>query len=265
MFYGSRSADSYDERTLRTLLALPELGMRVRWAHDFLTNGPLVQVAQVFDRIACRSRSADCDAKEALLPLAILLSQLHDSSWVWALTQAVKQHHLLNLERMVRPSSDPAPGPESTDYQVRLPLQIAGRDLTVGERRSLARRPTREELARLLLDPHPLVLSQLLQCPTLTEHDVISMVTRRPPRAEALRLLIESPRWIARRRVRLSIILNPGSHHGIALPFVATLPREDLSLIASTTTINQTLRTVAHELYRQLPPVHASTHHPMRH
>lgn len=253
-----------ENRIVRTLLSLPEMGMRVPWLHERLRDRPLDEMARHLDRIAQRSQSADPGAKEALLAVAILISQLHETAWHFALSQSTKSQHLLNLERLLRRHGEEDSSPLSPPEQ-RAPDYGVGRELTVGERRSMARRPTRAQLERLLYDPHPLVLEQLFQSSSLTEGDIVTIATRRPPCSEALRLLIATPRFITRRKVRLSLILNPGTPHGIALPFVSTLPREDLKLIAGATTVNQTLRTVAHELCRVLPPVHESTNHPLRH
>jgi hypothetical protein len=37
----------------------------------------------------------------------------------------------------------------------------------------------------------------------------------------------QSTRWMSRRRVRMCLILNPGTPHGLALPLVSTCPRDD--------------------------------------
>ena len=61
-----------------------------------------------------------------------------------------------------------------------------GRPLTLGERKSLARRPDRAMLDRLLHDPHPDVIRRLLRNPRLTEDDVVRLAARRPGRPEVL-------------------------------------------------------------------------------
>ncbi len=110
----------------------------------------------------------------------------------------------------------------------------------------------------LIHDPHPLVLDQLLQCPSLTELDVLQIATRRPASLIALRLLVNSPRWMARRRIRMSLILNPGAPHGLALPLVTTCLRDELKLLIESPNLSATLRSVAHELYRKLPPMQSA-------
>lgn len=248
---------------MRSLLGLPELPMRVAWLNEKLSPESAPEWAPILERLAEQAQTTDTGAREALLALCIVLAMRHESAWLWSLREAARNQTLLNLERLVRePPRDADPhqlGHVERDLTV--PDYGGGRELTVGERRTLARRPTREQVARLILDPHPLVLEQLFQSPSLTEADVVKIATRRPVSLAAISHISTSPKWIARRRVRMSVILNPGSPHGLALPYVSTCPREDLLLIMQATTISNTLRGVAHELHSRLPPVsEASTH-----
>lgn len=252
-------------RLVRTLLALPELAMRIAWLGDELPRTPTPALARVLSECADRAQSTDADAREALLALSIYLAQKRDSALVWALREEAKSQVLLNLERLVRERSESDPQADEIELEPRVPSYVAGKDLSVGERRSLARRPTRLQIDKLLLDPSPLVLEQLFQCPQLIEEDVIRIAARRPARVVAIELLIHFPRWVARRRVRMAMILNPGSPHGIALPLVHTCPREDLNLIITTEAVSATIRAVAHELYCRLPPLRETATHPQQH
>lgn len=246
-----------------SLLALPELRMRTLWLEDRIFTRPVASLAPILNDIAERAQSTDERAREVMIALAVFLAQRGESALVWALREESKCQALLSLERLLRqPSEDHA---AEIELEPRIPDYGTGRELTIGERRSLARRPTRLQVERLLLDPHPLVLEQLFQCPALTEDDVLRVATRRPARLVALELLVKSHRWMARRRVRLSLILNPGTPHHIAQPLVATCPRDDLHLIAGTANLNKTLRTVAHELFIRLPPLNDVLAHPGEH
>jgi len=236
-----------------TLTALPELAMRVHWLAERLEGKTDEHTAQQLDELVRCSQLPHDQAREAMLALALLLAKRHDSSWLWALYQVAKQKHLTHLERVLRPA--PTAPASLLPTEPAVPDFGQGRTLSLGERKSLARRPTRAQLERLLADPHPQVIAQLLQAGGLTEDDLVVMVTRRPAHGPTLEALLDASRWILRKRVRLCLILNPGTPHGIALPFVATCPREDLRLIYQTTTIGATLRAVAHELYVRLPPL----------
>jgi len=237
--------------------------MRILWLEDRMFLKPIALTAPVLNDIAERAQSTDRRAREAMVALAIFLAQRKDTSLIWALREEARAQSLLSLERLVRePHEKHVP---EIELEPRVPDYGAGRELTLGERRSIARRPTRIQIERLLLDPHPLVLEQLFQSPPVTEDDILRIVTRRPARLVALELLATHARWMARPRIRLSLILNPGTPHGLALPLIATCPRDELNLIVGTTNLNKALRTVAHEIFTRLPPVREDVAHPHQH
>lgn len=239
--------------------------MRTLWLEDRIFSRPVASLAPILNEIAERAQSTDERSREAMLALAVFLAQRGESALVWALREAAKTQVLLSLSRLLVERSESAPEEAEIEIEPRVPDYGTGRELTVGERRSLARRPTRLQIEKLLLDPHPLVLEQLLQCPSLTEEDVLRIATRRPARVVAHKLLVNAHRWMARRRVRLSLILNPGTPHHIAAPLVSTCLRDDLALITRTTNLSITLRTAAHELLCRLPPVPEALAHTARH
>lgn len=220
--------------------------MRTLWLGDRIFSRPVKSLAPILNEIAERAQSTDGRAREAMVALAVFLAQRGESALVWALREESKIQALLSLERLLRQRSEELT-PE-IEFEPRIPDYGSGRELTVGERRSLARRPTRLQVDRLLRDPHPLVLEQLFQCPTLTEDDVLRIAARRPAHLAALKLLVKSHRWMARPRIRLCLILNPGTPHHVALPLVATCPRDDLHLIVGSANLSEALREVAHEL-----------------
>lgn len=250
---------------VQSLLALPELRMRTLWLEDRIFSRPVASLAPILNDIAERAQSTDERAREVMLALSVFLAQRGESALVWALREAAKSQALLSLARLLVERHEGGTAEAEIELEPRVPDYGTGRELTVGERRSLARRPTRLQVEKLLLDPNPLVLEQLLICPSLTEEDVLRIATLRPARVVALRLLVQSHRWMARRRVRLSLILNPGTPHHIAAPLVATCLRDDLALIVGTTNLSATLRTAAHELLRRLPPVPEALAHAGQH
>lgn len=241
------------ESLLRSLLALSELHLRLYWLADRVTGSTVNITAPALNELAERAQSSDPRAREGLFSVAIFLAQRRDTAMVWALREKARSTALLNLERLLRERKD-VPEAE-VELEPRVPDYGTGRELTVGERRSLARRPTRVQIERLILDPHPLVLEQLFKCPSLTENDVVQIATRRPARMAALELLAENPKWMARRRVRMSLILNPATPHGLALPLVSTCRRDDLDLIVRTSNISKTIRSVALELRSRQAPL----------
>lgn len=126
-----------------------------------------------------------------------------------------------------------------------------GRPLTLGERKSLARRRDRNLLARVLRDPHPDVIRIVLENPALTEDDVVRLCARRPIAAEVVREVFRSSRWMVRGAVRLAIARNPYSPLDLALSIVPHLRAQDAREIVASPELHETLRD---ECQRTLDP-----------
>ncbi|MCH2110226.1 MAG: hypothetical protein MK135_12930 [Polyangiaceae bacterium] len=236
----------------RRLLALPELGLRIKFFEGHLQGHQLRELSHGINKLIQIAHEGNQRARAALLPFSIYLSRQRDSSLIFGLREEAQHQDLLALESVVRGGVRE----ELPRENILAPVYASqgGRELSVGERKSLARRPSRLELEKLLHDPHPLVLSQLLAAPTLTEEDILVLVTRRPARQAALEAVNANDRWMSRPAVRLAIILNPRTPHGMALPLVLGCQRDDLKLIHQSTTLNPILRQVAQEIYSILPP-----------
>ncbi len=234
------------------LMALPELGFRVSWFRTHLSSLTAAYACELLDSVVESAFSGDEHARKATLPLAIFLLQDAESGIVRTLRERANPNRHPNFERMLRSRAEP-------DVEIELELPVPpyrkDRELTVGERRSLARRPSRLEFEKLLHDPNPLVLDQLFGSPTILEEDVLRLVTKRPARVYALRVLTKHLRFLARRRVRFALVQNPGTPHAWAMPLVSTLPREDLTSVAQNTTLSGAIRQAALELLARLPPL----------
>jgi len=130
----------------------------------------------------------------------------------------------------------------------RIPDFGKGRTLTLGERKSLARRNDREMLARVLRDPHPDVIRILLGNPGLTESDLVRLCARRPVSTEVLREVFKSPRWIVRYQIKLTLALNPYTPLDVALQLTPHLKGQDLRRVASAQDLNDDLREACRRL-----------------
>ena len=81
--------------------------------------------------------------------------------------------------------------------------------VTLGERKSMARRLDLDLLERLAKDSEPSVIRILLGNPKLTEPLVLRMISLRPHRAAVLKEIACQPRWLNRATVRRALVLNP--------------------------------------------------------
>ncbi len=219
---------------------------------DWLVSTPPGETAGALDGIALRAEQGDETAKEALVAVVDAFGSGQVESARQGLREEVAASALLNLERLlraplptvVRESQKP---PKPPDYGY-------GRPLTLGERKSLARRPDRNVLEKLLLDPHPDVIRGVLRNPRLTEDDLLRVAARRPARPEVLREIARAEGWAHRPRIRLAILLNPHSPLDVAVPLAGLLLRHELRLVAQTTYVAAPLRAVCLEhLARKYP------------
>jgi hypothetical protein len=240
------------QRLRRVLLSLPDITLRVSWLRAHLSELRDTEAADQLCSLCEDGERADPDAREALLVVAMLLAATGDSPFVERLRQHAEERRLLSLARLLRRSSD---GPQGRASEPPVPDYGTGRELTVGERRSLARSNDRKVLTKLLRDPHPLVLRQLLGNPRLTEDDIVRLAARRPLHSAIVETLAESPRWLRSQRVRLTLLLNPGTPEHVSMPLLAVCTRCELIEVVHGVDAPLTLRGAARELLDRSPPL----------
>jgi hypothetical protein len=242
-------------RLRRVLLSLPDVTLRVGWLRAHLAELRDSDAAELLSSLCDDGERADPDSREALLVVAMVLAADGDSPFVERLRQHAEERRLLSLARLLRRGGDHT---ERSLSEPPVPDYGAGRELTVGERRSLARSPNRRVLEKLLRDPHPLVLKQLLGNPRLTEDDVVRLAARRPLPSTIAPTLADSPRWLRRPRVRLTLLLNPGTPEPISMPLLAVCTRCELLEVVHGGDTPRALRGSAQELLERSPPLQKS-------
>jgi len=240
---------------VRTTCALPEASLRSAYVRSVLLRGDVVELAAALDLLCARAEQAEVSAREALIAIVDALADPACSAVRQLLREeAVGVPHLA-LERLVRQPVSTTPArdvPEPEDDRV--PDYGKGRPLTLGERKSLARRPDRAMVERLLRDPHPDVIRMLLANPKLTEEDVLALASRRPCRPDVLTEIARAPRWSHRPRIRVALVLNPDTPLDIAAPVVGLLMRHELRLVATSTTVAPAVRALCNEHLERRPP-----------
>jgi hypothetical protein len=240
------------ERFVRCLLALPDLQLRVAWLNAQVQAEPLHLLAPVLDVVIGESEIGEARAREALLTIALWAAGMASAADLERLRQVTLEQRLLSLQRVIRRAPRASLAPEGSEP--RIPDYGTGRELTLGERRSLARRSGRQRFDALIKDPHPMVIRELLSNPKTTEDDVVRVAAARPARPTSI-LAIASTRWLAQRRVRLSVLQNPGSPLSVALPLVGLCTRGELLELARAADVPPLVRITAGELAERRPPL----------
>lgn len=241
-------------RLKRLLLSFPEPSFRLAWLRDRLGRVTSEEGARLLNGLLEESEAADPDAREVLLTLAMLFIDSSNRKLLGRMRREARRQALLSLERLLRPARRPAAQAPPHDEQP-VPDYGMGRELTLGERRSLARRPNRAAFEKLLADPHPMVIRLLLANPKMIEDDAVRLASRRPARAEVIREVAGTHRWLSRTRVRMAILHNPGSPPDIAIPLVGLCTRSQLRELLESTAAQLSVRATARELLDRRPPM----------
>lgn len=230
------------ETSLRRITALPELPMRRAALGETIADLDDDEAVWWLDQLvrgALWGRAPEIDAMLACADWLIRLNQDDDYHRIQALYLAA---NVAEREAVLMLLRNPPPHRALRDGarlpEVRLPLD---RDVSVGERRALARGQDRNLLQRLLLDPSPLVVDKLLDNPGLAVEDALTVATRRPTRPELVLLLAMKPRWLKEHRIREAIVQNPFVGTGVALKLLPTLHVQTLRRIRNAGDLHPTL------------------------
>ncbi|EYF05544.1 hypothetical protein [Chondromyces apiculatus] len=235
---------------------MKEVELRVAVLRRDVLDTQAEELAQALDTVCGAAEQADPVAREILGAVMPTLTDVTLVERFDALRAIASAEALLPLGRLLRrPRSSPEVRERSSTDERLLATSRSGRVLTLGERRALARRPSRAALDALMRDPHPLVIRNLLGNPRVTEDDVIRMAARRPVATEVSVEIARHPRWSQRSRVRMALVQNPGSPPEIAVPLVRLLIRPELLQVAAAPDVPRQVRAAAAELLERRPPL----------
>jgi len=120
----------------------------------------------------------------------------------------------------------PMPSP-----RLREPIKEGHRDLaklTLGEKRALARGCASPLIEKLIVEPEPLVIRNLLNHPHLNVHQVLQISSRTPNFPEILMEIFYNRRWSNRYEVRKSLLQNPYSPPRLVMALLPWLTEQDV-------------------------------------
>lgn len=232
---------------MRRLRALPEPAMRCQvvveqWLESDAA-GVFAFLKQLAEQMGRRNR-------EVLIGLsavhaAILQGQAEGPLYellaeVYRLAREADERAVMAMLLIAKPQRGPV-------SETELPADRELGRLTLGERKFLARGRDRLRLDRLLLDPHPAVIRNLLLNPHLTERDVVRIASRRPAR-DMIQREIAASRFSNRYRVRQALVHNPYTPTDLSLKLVGFLLRKDLTRVAEDATLHPLVREEAKRL-----------------
>jgi len=237
---------------VRRLKALRDPQMRVRCPVESLRDGDAEAWVEALDEILARARSeARPDYLEAL---ECLTHAAADPAMPYETRQrvytAAVERERGAIARLFLAASPPVEIPPQLRRQLgpERPLRPADRPLTLGERKALARTHRRDKLLLLLRDPHPDVVTILLDNPHVTEADVVRVASARPAVPASLAIVAAHVRWSVRHPVKRALVFNPATPLADAIRLATTLRGADLQEIAAEPSLPEPLRMHAREL-----------------
>ncbi len=237
-------------------MSLGDGGLRAEYVASVVRSWDVGVLAAVLDEVCERAEQANPEAREAMLAVVDALNADGMDEALQRLREEAAGESLLALDRLIRPpvkSGRPAAGTPTS--RAKVPDDGKGRPLTLGERKSLARRPDRETMQRLLADPHPAVIHRLLRNPRVLEDDVVRLAAKRPGRSDVLAEIARSTKWVHRPRVRIALVMNPATPPEMAARIVGLLLRPELALVAGSPGVPAPVRAVCLEHLERRPPV----------
>lgn len=245
----------------RMLLGLRETQLQVGWIREQLGLLGAARAADVLTIVLARAEQREERYAVLLLRVSLALSRPELAGLKRAIANIARVREQRELARFLaaeQPTSsgtaaEPSPSSESQwpklladsepPPEKLLPRELSrGRPLSLGERKSLARKRDRDLLARVLRDPHPDVVRILLDNPALTEIDIVRLCARRPVASEVLTQVFRHPRWIVRYRVRLALALNPHTPEPLALQLLPHLTAHDLREVERSGDVSERVR-----------------------
>ncbi len=230
-------------RLARKLAALPEPAMRAHVLQEFLAATDPAEAVHVLADIQVRGRQGGPPFDVALVALATVLTR--EALDYEQLEDLYREAKAADLELLLELFFS---GKEEHPYHSR---DEAQRDYTLGHRKWLARDTRRDVLARLLQDPEPEVMPNLLQNPRITERDVVLLAARRPVDPKILQHIFDSARWIPRYSVKRALVLNPYSPTSLSIRLLGLLTSKDQRLVAGISNLPGAVQRAAAKLLQQ--------------
>ncbi|MBU1896430.1 hypothetical protein KKB55_01510 [Myxococcota bacterium] len=211
---------------MRRLTSVPEVAMREVLWRDYLLQAPAEALCPAIHAMLAKLRARQDPGHLAYLGLLRLLG--HDPSAATRLFEAAEAE---GDERVLTLRADDTPSLVAKADEL-LPIPVfPNREVTLGERRALARRPDKDVLDKLLSDPDERVIAHLLNNPRIIERDVLKLTSKRPVRAEVLAQVFAHPRWGARPMVQISLVENPYTPVYLAAGLVLMLEAKQLKAL----------------------------------
>lgn len=238
----------WTERLISDLGRTKEKKIRSAILAEKLSRLKAQTIAMVIDEICCKAEQKSPGYQEAL-------SSLIDIPAITAVIGYPKMSEVylssrkMGCERATRLLSNPPPKKKRYSEYDFVEGQVLD-DVTLGMKRSLAKGISRDTLDRLLYDPDPHVIRNILNNPKMTERDVLKIASRRPTSGEILTEVFNNKKWGEVYSIKKALVKNPYTPTGLSLGLVNFMLVQDLKEISRDGTIHPAIRGAADEILK---------------
>lgn len=125
------------------------------------------------------------------------------------------------------------------------------REVTLGEKKSLARSRDRDFINRILHDQHPDVIHNLLENPYLTIKEVVKIASKRPTNQQVLWRVYRNNHWINYYSVKKALVNNPYSPPQVSLSLLHFMLEQDLAEVAESHDLHPKIQEAAQEVLKR--------------
>lgn len=225
--------DTFITRVIR----VPEPAQRRAQIERFLRTVDEAVAAVHLDQVLRRCSLGSAECLEVTLSLAELLGLLRPNTdlRVESLNLIARQEDRTALAWfLLEPPPQRVP-PERNAY-------ARAEQSPLGIRRAEAAGWQRDRLERLLHDDEPMVVERLCANPRILRQHMLTLVTRRPTRSQALQMVARFPRWFRDSEIRFAMASNPYNDTGLSLRILPTLNEHLLQRLVLAQDLHPALR-----------------------
>ncbi len=243
-----QSIEAIVESLLKDVLTLPERKMQVELLKRRLSLQGPEEIARILERLYTMDSSIEGvrRLKSIFVDPDSLIEVLGEVKYRLTYLSAVEMgiKRITHLFTNLPPHKRGVRG-YSTEEEAKMEF------ITLGERRSLAKLNDKDTIDRLLSDPDPVVIKNLLSNPRITETEVVKIASQRPNSAEILKLVATHQKWSKRYPVIKAIVLNPYTPPRIATGLLEFLLAQDLKRISEDRTLHPQVKMCALQLLKE--------------
>ena len=235
------------ETRIRRLVSVEDYQMRDAIFSDFFAQLSCDALNALIERLDKGIKQQSPDARTVVHSLFIYWKE-HWARWIERLASLSNSSLTVNLRFQTQFDATEAWKVIAADENM-FPDDAV---LTLGERRSRARMPSRKTIETYLFDPDALVAKHILQNPMIRQEDVIRMAARRPMTAEALTAIFKSKRFGTAKAIMLALLQNPFLPYQAGLGLVFLMPRQDLKTLKDVQSLSPTLKQYINRRFQSL-------------